>query len=291
VKLSGEMLSILSAIFIGISIPIGVVAAKSIGAFQAAVYIPLVSLVFLLAISIATKNKIEIRKMFRDHFKDTISMILSRPIFGDIILLYGFSLTTAIKASFMARLEPVFVAILGYMFLKDKISIRQTSLIFLMISGAFLLSTGGDVKSITQTQIGDILVVIGTLVISYSYIPAKRIGKNIDPLTTTITNNLAGGLILFPVMLILQINPFTINLDNFWIIVARALTFSVLGLSLLFAALKKTKPWIVSSLISLSAVVGAMIGYFFLNESIGTIQIAGAAVILVSSYLMTRSLK
>jgi drug/metabolite transporter (DMT)-like permease len=285
------MLSILSAIFIGISIPIGVVATKSIGAFQAAVYIPLVSLVFLLAISMFTRQKIEIRKIFRNHFKDTVSMILSRPIFGDIILLYGFSLTTAINASFMTRLEPVFVAVLGYIFFKDKLKAKQILLISLMIVGAFLLSTGGNVESIAQTQVGDILVVIAMLFISYSYIPSKRIGKDIDPLTMTITNNLSGGLILFPIMLLLQMDPFTINLGNFWIILARAITFSAIGLSLYFAALKKTKPWIVSSLISISSIVGAMIGYFFLNESIGALQIAGGLVIVVSSYFITRSLK
>jgi hypothetical protein len=45
-KVSGEMLAILSSISIGISYPIASVATKEIGALQVASFLPLLSVIF-----------------------------------------------------------------------------------------------------------------------------------------------------------------------------------------------------------------------------------------------------
>ena len=287
-KLTGELLAILSSIFIGISVPIAVVASREIGVFQVTAYTSLLSVIFLVALSIIAREKIQFKKALTKYFKYSISIVIARPIIGSLLLIYGFSLTTAIHSSFMMRLEPIFVTTMSYIFLKDKVSLKQISLIILMIIGAFLLSTSGSIELITQTQIGDLFVILSLLFFSYAYIPAKKIGKEINPMTITIVNNLIGGFALFLIMLFLPINPLSVNFDNAWLLFGFVFSFSVIGLYLYFAALRKTKPWIVSSLLSLSAVVGAAIGYFWLNETINSIQILGAFIILISSYLIAK---
>ena len=287
-KLTGELLAVLSSVFIGLSIPIAVLASKEIGVFQVTAYTSLLSVIFLVTLSVIVREKIQFKKALTKHFKDSISIVILRPIIGSLLLIYGFSLTTAIHSSFMMRLEPIFVVIMSYIFLKDKVSPKQISLILLMILGAFLLSTSGSIELITQTQIGDLFVVLSLLFFSYAYIPAKRIGKEINPMTITIVNNLIGGSVLFLIMFFLPINQFPVNLGNAWLLFGYVISFSVIGLYLYFAALRKTKPWIVSSLLSLSAVVGATIGYLWLNETINSIQIIGAIIILISSYLIAK---
>ena len=287
-KISGELLTILSAIFIGISIPIGVLSSREFGVFQTAAYTSLISVAFLVLISIVSKEKIQFKEALTKHFKDSISIVIARPVIGSLLLVYGLSLTTAIHSSFMMRLEPIFVTLMSYIFLRDKVSLKQIYLIVLMVVGAFLLSTSGNVELISQTQIGDLFVALSLIFFSYAYIPAKRMGKKIDSMTITIVNNLLGGLILFSIMLFLPINIFPISSTNVWLILSYVLSFSVIGLYLYFAALRKTKPWIVSSLLSLSSIVGAAIGYVWLNETINTIQILGAIIILVTSYLIAR---
>jgi drug/metabolite transporter (DMT)-like permease len=287
-KLSGEFLATLSAIFIGLSVPVAVLASREIGVFQVTTYSSLISVIFLIAISIVAKEKIQFKKSLTKHLKDSMSIVIARPVIGSLLLVYGFSLTTAIRSSFLMRLEPVFVTIISYVFLKDKINFKQISLILLMVFGAFLLSTSGNIESISQMQIGDLFVILSLLFFSYAYVPAKRIGKEIGPMTITIVNNLIGGFILFLIMLFLPINPFPINSTNAWLILSYVLSFSVVGLYLYFAALRKAKPCIVSSLLSLSAVVGATIGYMWLGESIDAIQIIGAFIILASSYLISK---
>lgn len=287
-KFSGEVIAIISAIFIGLSVPIATETSREIGVIQATTYTSLISVIFLVAISLISKQKIQFQECLKKHFKESMSIVLARPVVGNLLLIYGFSLTLAIKSSFLLLLEPIFVTVMSYIFLKDKINVKQISLIFLMILGAFLLSTSGNISVITQAQVGDILIVLALLFFSYSYIPAKRIENTITPVTITIVNNLVGGLILFSIMLFLPITLFPINYGNAWLILGYVLTYPVIGLYLYFYALKKTKPWIVSSLLTLSAVSGAIVGYFWLGESINSIQLIGAIIIFASSYFITR---
>lgn len=217
-----------------------------------------------------------------------MEIVIARPVIGSLLLIYGFSLTTAIHSAFMMRLEPIFVTIFSYFFLKDKINLKQISLIMIMIFGAFLLSTSGNISLITQTQIGDLFIIISLVFFSYAYIPAKKIGREINPVTVTIVNNLVGGLILFLFMLVIGINLLTVNYTNFWLLLSYVISFSVFGLYLYFSALRKTKTWIVSSLLSLSAVFGSIIAYFWFKETLNAIQMIGCIVILVSFYFIAK---
>ena len=287
-KVSGEVLAVLSAIFIGISVPFASEASREIGVVQSLVYASLISVPFLVIMALITKQKISIRESLTKHFKHSMSNVISRSVLGNLLLIYGFSLTTVIRASFLLLLEPIFVTILGYFILKDRVSKRQISLILIMVFGAFLLSTSGSIGAVAQAQIGDIFIITALLFFSYSYIPAKKIEKVVNPITITTMNNLIGGLILFIVMLLLPISIFTLNFSNSWLLLGRVLSFSVIGLYLYFAALGKTKPWIVSSLLTLSAISGSFLGYLWLNETIETIQMLGAFLILVSSCLIAK---
>lgn len=287
-KVSGEILAIIASIFIGLSVPIASQASRSVGVIQATTYTSLISVAFLAAIGVLSKERILIKESLTRHLKDSLSVVISRPVIGNLLLIYGFSLTTAIKASFLLLLEPIFVTPISYILLRDRVNKRQVLLIGFLIMGAFLISTNGVLSSITQTQIGDFMVVLALLFFSYSYIPAKKLGEAINPITVTIINNLLGGLILFSIMLLLHINLFTINLSNAWLVIGYVLTFSVIGLYLYFSALRKTKPWIVSSLLTLSAVTGATVGYFWLHETIGIVQFLGAIIILTSSYFIAK---
>jgi len=278
-KLSGEILAILSALFIGIAIPLSVLSSKEFGVIQVAVYSSLVSVVFLLILTPFINFKTQIKKSLTKYFKESISITVSRAIIGSLLFFYGVSLTTSIRTAFMLRLEPIFVTILSYIFLKYKVSLRQIALIALMIFGAFLLSTSGSIEAFTQTQIGDLFIILSLLFFSYCYIPIKRIGKEISPITITIINNLVGGLILFIIMLFLPLNLLTVNSSNIWLLLAYVISFFVFGLYFYFAAVRKTKPWIVSSLLSFSSVVGSAIAYFWLGETLNIIQILGVIVI------------
>jgi len=287
-KLSGEILAILSALFIGIAIPLSVLSSKEFGVIQVAVYSSLVSVVFLLILTPFINFKTQIKKSLTKYFKESISITVSRAIIGSLLFFYGVSLTTSIRTAFMLRLEPIFVTILSYIFLKYKVSLRQIALIALMIFGAFLLSTSGSIEAFTQTQIGDLFIILSLLFFSYCYIPIKRIGKEISPITITIINNLVGGLILFIIMLFLPLNLLTVNSSNIWLLLAYVISFFVFGLYFYFAAVRKTKPWIVSSLLSFSSVVGSAIAYFWLGETLNIIQILGVIVILISTWLIIK---
>jgi drug/metabolite transporter (DMT)-like permease len=287
-KLSGEILATLAAIFLGLAIPLGAQGSKQFGTFQIAVYSSLISIVFLVPFSFIIKEKIQIKKYLTSYFKEAIQVVASRSIFGTLLYFYGVSLTTAIHSAFMFRLEPIFVIILSYIFLREKPNMKQIVIILIMIFGAFLFSTGGNINIISQTQVGDLIILFSLLFFAYSYIPTKKIGNEINSVTVTTVNNLISGLILFVIMLFLPINLITITIGNIWLLLAYVIFFYVFVLYFLFASMKKTKAWVVSSLLSLSAVVGAFIAYLWLGETMNIIQIIGATIILISSYFIVK---
>jgi len=285
-KLTGELSAILSAIFIGIAIPISVISSREFGVLQVAAYSSIFSVIFLLALTPFINFKKQIKEVLTRYLKESMSITFSRSIIGSLLFFYGVSLTTSIRTAFMMRLEPIFVTILSYSFLKEKVESRQIGLIVLIILGAFFLSTSGNIGAITETQIGDLFVILSLLFFSYSYIPIKRIGKEINPVTITIVNNLFGGIILFIIMLFLPVDLLTISSSNIWLLLAYVVTFFVFGLYFYFDAMRKTKPWIVSSLLSFSSVVGSVVAYFGLGETLNYIQVLGAGIILISTYLI-----
>lgn len=286
--ISGELLAIISAIFIGLANPIAVQASKEIGVFQLAVYSSILSAIFFLVFSLIIKQKTQIKKSMKKYPKEMMSITLYRSVIGSLLMFYGFSLTSAIHSVFMLRLEPIFVTVFGYMFLKDKVNLKQIFLILAMIFGAFLLSTSGNIQSFSQAQVGDLFIILSLLFYAYSYIPIKRIGKEINASTLLIVNNFIGGIILLTVSPFLSINLLTINTTNIWLLGGYIILFSIVGLYFYFASLEKTKPWIVSSLLALSSIVGAGLAYIWLGETMNIIQIFGALIILTSSFFIIK---
>ena len=287
-KLSGEVLAILSAISIGIAVPLGAQASKEIGALQMAAYSGIVSLALLWLLTLFTKDKIEAKKYLKKYPKEAFLSIATRAVIGSILYFYGVTLTTAMNSGFMMRLEPIFVIALGYLFLKERISKKQMFIVMVMLFGAFLYSTGGDLTSIGSNQIGDLLIVLSVLFFACSYIPLKKIGIEINSITITAVNNFIGSIIFLVIAILLSFDMFTVNLSNAWMMVGYVITLSVIGLCLYFASLRKTKAWIVSSLLSISSVVGAILSYLWLGETLGPAQWVGGAIILLASYFIAK---
>lgn len=290
-KISGELLAVLSAVSIGFAIPLGAQSSKVIGAFQMTAYSSLLSVVFLLPLSVVAKERLEIKNYLKLYPKEAASIIIASIIFGNLLYFYGASLTEAIHSGFMLRLEPIFVVAWGAVFLKDRPTKKQLALILLMILGAFLLSTGGMFNLSDRIIIGDLTIVTSLLFFSYVYIPIKRIGNKINPTTILIANNLIGGSVLFAIGLLLPISMTTVNASNAWMLLGYVLFFSVIALYLYYAAMRRTRPWVVSSLLSSASVVGGVASYLWLRDVLNLIQIIGAVAILASSYFIARSLR
>lgn len=279
----------LAAIFIGISIVFGAQAAKVINPLILACLASIISSIILYSFMKITSKKIQIIKSVKKFPKAIFSIIILRVLIGSILLMCGLRLTSAMKAGFMLRVEPLFVLIIAFLFLGQKIKFKNILMIIILLSGAFLLSTGGNIDLLASSQLGDVLIIMALIFFAYTYIPGKKLANSIGPLAVNIITNLIGGLILLA--FILMIFPLNLFLLSNWAIlmfIGYVVSFYIIGLTLWYNSLKKIKGWVVSYILSISALTSAVIAYLWLGQTLSHIQIIGAIIILISSIYISK---
>lgn len=215
-------------------------------------------------------------------------MTLLRPLLGQLILVYGLSLTTGIKAIFFTKSEPYFVLFWHWLLKREKVKPKYLILLLFHIVGAVILSTGGKFI-LNKPQVGDLLIIlaIGFFSLSYSY--GKILANNIGPQASNAITLGIAGIFLLPLTLIFNPFPFPSQHPTGWLyLLIWVLLFNVIGLTFWFSSLKSVAPWIVSALRSIGPLVGAPVAYFVFGESLSFLQTLGGAIVLFTSFLIAR---
>ncbi|MCC7570869.1 DMT family transporter [Candidatus Micrarchaeota archaeon] len=284
----GAYLAIISAFFIGMSTIIASQVTKNVNPVLFASIYSLLSVPFLIAIYLLQKNNFNLIKL-KSAFKEIMGVVITRNFFGSMLLMTGFSLTSGVRAVFLLGLDPVFVTILGAMFLKQKITRKQIFLIAVLLAGVFLLSTNLDFDSLGKNlQIGDLFVMAGVFCMSLAYFPSIGAMKKISAMELTIVSNLIGGLILLPVALLFFNAHFNIAMDIWGLVFAYTILFAVFALYAFYSALNFAKPWIVSSLLQLAPIPGVIFAFIWLGDVLSPVQIAGGLIIVICAYIISR---
>lgn len=287
----GIIQALLASIFIGFSFVFSSQANKAMNPITFTMLSSLLSSLILFLGMKLLKRNLGIKKLLKENYKEVIQIVLFRAFLGSLILNFGMKFTNATRASFLSRLEPMFVLFLSYFFLKEKVKTRQIFLVLSLIFGGFLISFSGDLSTFTTYNLGDLLVVVSLLFFSYSYFPAQKAMKKTSPQTITIVTNFFAGLTLLSFIFLTHSSTLAINTSALFLLLGYTFTFSILGLSLWYLSLKTVKPWIVSSLLSLTPIFSSILAYFWLKEILTKIQLIGASIILLTSFYLSWSHK
>lgn len=158
--------------------------------------------------------------------------------------------------------------------------------------GGFLITTSGDFSVFTEYKIGDLLVILSLAFFAYTYIPCRKLSQKINPLNSTFVTTMLGDLLLIPITLILTpISSFYLSSYGILVMMAYALFLGVIGISLWYKSLETVKLWIVSSILTIGTVAGALFAFFWLKETLNTVQIIGGTIVLISSFLISKEQK
>ncbi len=283
----GILTASLSTIFIGFSIVIASVGNKLVHPLVFTTIGYFISIVFLLVLSKAIREKLEMKKLF-SFKKDLFSIIISRSVIGQLLLMFGFSMVPAIRAIFLMRLEPIFVFLISILLLKEQPKNRKVALLLVLLFGALIFTTDGSFDLFSQITFGDILIIGAMGFLAYSYIPSASISKKVNTNTVTMGANLLPAIIFLPIVLLFVPGGFSVNLNSFYLILIYTITFYVLGLFLWFKSLTKTKPWVVASIMSLEPIAGALLAFLWLGQILSTVQFMGAVVMMIATYFIAR---
>lgn len=233
------------------------------------------------------KGKINVKKL-KSHSKEVIIMVILRNLFGQLLLAYGLSLTTGIKAIFFTKTEPYFVLFWHWLLKKEKVKPKYLILLLFHIVGAVMLSTGGNFI-LNKPQIGDLLIILAIGLFSLSYSYGKTLANNIGPLTANAITLGIAGIVLLPFALFINTFPSpTLHQTGWLYLLVSVVLFNVIGLTFWFSSLKTVPAWIVSSLRALGPLLGAPVAFFIFRETLTYAQILGGIIVLITSFIIAR---
>ena len=207
---------------------------------------------------------------------------------GGIILGCGFSAyvfamynTTVANANFIIQTQVIFLAIFGYLFLKEKISKLTLVSIVLAISG-ILLMVG---SSLSPGQLSGNLVAFIMPCSFAVLIVIVRKYPNVD----MIPLQLFAGIVA---MLIGYFISSKINISMYDLILAFVAGFFQVGLGFIFITIgaKKTLSAMVGILMMTEAVFGPLWAWIFLDENPRLIALIGGFIILFAVFIQFYSL-
>lgn len=161
------------------------------------------AIILLSIIALSTKKDFSIK--FKSHGWIILLAVIAS--FHLWIQVTGLQYTTATNTGWIIGTSPVFMAILGFIFFKENLTLLKISGIVIAFAGLLLLLTNGDISKLNfLTHKGDYLILASAFTWSVYSIVNKKITINYPPLMTIF--------FLF-VMMAIIIGPFTINKEYF----------------------------------------------------------------------------
>ncbi len=152
----------------------------------------------LLLISIALRRSIALTG------KNFIGILILAliAVFHLWIQVTGLQYTSATNTGWLVGTAPVFMAVMGYLFFKEKLSLFNLAGIFIAFAGLLLLISNGNLLSINFiSSKGDLMVLSSSFTWGIYSMVNKKISLSYSPLLTVLYLFIVMGIIISPVTL------------------------------------------------------------------------------------------
>lgn len=199
-------------------------------------------------------------------------------VFQALLFVAAYRLPGGVAAT-TGSIQPLLVGLFAWSLLGRKPSIVSVVAAIAGFVGVGLLVLG---PSAQLDSIGIMAALAGAGAMGLGTVLVKKWKPPVSLIVFTAWQLTIGGFLLLPVALITE-GPFTeVSRTNLWGFIYLGLIGTGLAYALWFRGINRLSPTAASYLGLLSPVVATLIGYFFLQETFTTIQLAGVAIVLAS---------
>ncbi len=190
--------------------------------------------------------------------------------------------TSAVNFSFLYRTIVVFTIVFAYLFFKEAITMKKWFLTLLILTGSYLLTTGGQIIALTTGDIYTLLMAASAAFVANILIKHTVSRMHPDLSGSVISLVSAASLLLFGYLsgsLALPVNMFMILIGaafSFTLTMARnrAYTFATASF--------------VTMVFSITPVFVALLSYPLLGERLTPTELIGGAIIVASTFLVEK---
>lgn len=286
----GTIFAIVAAIISGFSIPMNKIFVVNLDpTIFTAVRSLFIGIVFFFIASY--KSKFNFKKFKKISWKYLIAIAVIGGSFAFLLFFNGLKLTTSGRGAFLHKTLPLYVTILAFLFLKEKISKKYLYALSLMFIGilAIYFSDIGVSDLWSNPSLGDILVIGATFLWAVENIIARKaMIKGENNFIVSFARMFFGGLILFGVALLLGKLDLLLSL-NLQQIINISISTLVLFSYVLFwyGSIKMINVSKASSFLLLSPAISLLLGSIIIGEPIPPLQLIGCMLIVVGSYFLS----
>ncbi len=286
----GTILAIAAAVVSGISIPANKVFAADLDpAVFTAIRALIIGTVFLF-LSL-WQFKFDFGRFRKVSWKYMFAIAVVGGAFAFLLFFSGLKLTTAGRAAFLHKTLPLYVAMLAFVFLREKITKKYMYAMLLMFAGTVIISFAAisPAEMWSNPQLGDLLVISATVLWAVENVIARKaMLKGGTNFIVSFSRMFFGGLILFGFVVLTQktgalTSLTTVQMTN--IAISTALLFAYV--LFYYWSLRLINVSKAALFLLMAPVISLAIGIALLGEPAPMLQIAGSGVILIGAYLAT----
>jgi len=286
----GTILAILAAVVSGIAIPVNKFFIVNLDpTVFTAVRAVIIGVMFLIVASFRSKFN------YKTFKKVSWTYLLAIAVIGGAIafLLFfnGLALTTAGRAAFLQKTLPLYVAILAFVFLRERISRKMAYALGAMLLGTLILyySQTGLATLWTNPSLGDLLVIAATILWAIEAIIARKamlIGET--NWVVSFARMFFGGLILFGFVLLFGKMGLLLTLSmQQWINIIASTIILFVYVFFWYWSIKCINVTKATSLLLLAPIISVIGGVVFFGEPVPFLQLMGSAMILIGAYFVS----
>lgn len=286
-KIPPYLLLLLATILWGGNFVIGKAVADNVPPFTLAFLRWCVALVVFLPI--VWKPLKRDFKQIMQHYKIVLVLGLTGVAAFNTLVYIGVHYTTSINASLMNMLTPVFIYLLSFIFLKERLTRFQFIGTAISFIGVMLIISHGSIQSLLHFAFnkGDFIVIIAVMLWSVYSLLVKQYAKQLPGQSTFFVSIVVGTLILLPFFLYEQ-QTMTSTID--W----NALALFAVGYTGVFASIVAFLSWNTGVVryganragiyLNFIPVFAAIFAVFFLDETLFWSQIIGGVFVIAGVY-------
>jgi drug/metabolite transporter (DMT)-like permease len=247
----------------------------------------IISAIGFFVVLVARRVRIRFRK---EHFR-SIYFLGFLATFNQFLYLYGMKYTTAANGALLYAATPIFVLLLSGYLLKEEITFRKLSGIFLAFLGVTIVIFERGISASAEFTFGNIVILIAVITWALFTILGKPLVLQLGALSATASANFAGLLLFLPFGIYgASTFPFEQLHSSDWAgILYLGIGTSVIGYLLWYYALRRIDASRLAVFSNGQPIVASIMSVIFLDASIsrqfvigGIITIAG--VILAPIY-------
>jgi drug/metabolite transporter (DMT)-like permease len=214
---------------------------------------------------------------------------LSGVFSGGQQLLYAWSLiqTSAANSEVLHSMTPLFITLIGWMFLSQQFERRYLLGIAIAIFGSFAL-VANDVSITIDKLQGDGLALVSAIFWSGYLLVLEKLKTQLNINTITTWTCLVGTVFLFPILLIFHDELFP-HSWQVWVIIGALGNLEILTKICLTYSLKHLASGLVATILLLHPVITALLAWGIFSETLNLLNSLAFLAILFGVYLATSS--